>query len=175
MSTWIVIDGYNLIRQSPFFGPIERYDMEDGRSALIESLWRYKKLKACRITVVFDGKETETSYPRMEDTRGIEVIFSRHGEKADDVIKRLASKSKGALIVVTSDRDVAQFSERAGSAVISSHDFEKKLEMALYQEMKGVVEDDKIYETLRKSTRKKGPSSRLPKEKRRAMIKLSRL
>jgi len=175
MSTWIVIDGYNLIRQSPFFSPIDKKDMEEGRRALIKSLWRYKKLKACRITVVFDGGQIENTIPQKEGTLGIEVIFSRPGEKADDVIKRLASKERDALIVVTSDREVADFSERAGSAVVSSHDFEERLEMALYQDMKGIVEDDEMDDTSRISTRKKGPSTRLPKAKRRARMKLARL
>jgi predicted RNA-binding protein with PIN domain len=176
MPARIVIDGYNLIRQSPFFGPMEKLDMEEARKNLIEFLWEYKKLKACRITVVFDAGGVEYILPRVEKIKGIEVIFSRHGEKADDVIKRLSSKEKEAIIVVTSDREIAKFSERNGSAVISSRDFEERLNMALYHEMKGIIENDEgDNQYMRISTRKKGPSMRLPKAKRRAKMKLSTL
>ena len=51
----ILIDGYNLIRQSVDLKRFERQSLEAGRKALIDWLSRYRQRKGHRITVVFDG------------------------------------------------------------------------------------------------------------------------
>ncbi len=175
MSLRILIDGYNLIRQSPVFRSIDQRDIEEARSALIEALRRYKKAKACRITVVFDGNRTTEGNHGGKSNFGIEVLFSRSGEKADDVIKRMAHQWKDAIMVVTSDRDVANFSERAGATVIESGEFEERMEMALYEDLKGDNSEEEEDTPSRLSTRKKGPSNRPPRKKRRARMKMRRL
>ena len=48
----IIIDGYNLIRQSATFSRLDLEDMQTGREALIDALADYKKIKRHRITVV---------------------------------------------------------------------------------------------------------------------------
>jgi predicted RNA-binding protein with PIN domain len=175
MSLWILIDGYNLLRQSPFFGPIGQRDMEEARDVFIDSLRRYKKVKACRITVVFDGHRSGGISRGGKSIQGIEVLFSRPGEEADDVIKRMASKLKDGLVVVTSDREVANFSERAGAAVIESGEFEERMEMALYEDLKGEEVDREDDIPSKYATRKRGPSSRPPRKKRRVGIKFRKL
>ena len=55
MSIHILIDGYNLIRQSPELSELDRQDIQLGRAALIDMLVVYKKLKHHKITIVFDG------------------------------------------------------------------------------------------------------------------------
>ena len=52
----IIVDGYNLIRQSDTFRQSERKSLEEGRNALLRSLAGYRKLRGHRITVVFDGR-----------------------------------------------------------------------------------------------------------------------
>jgi predicted RNA-binding protein with PIN domain len=44
MSVHIVIDGYNLIRQSPTLSAIEHRSLEEGREALLQRLVSYKKV-----------------------------------------------------------------------------------------------------------------------------------
>ena len=56
-------------------------------------------------------------------TGGIKVIYSRLGEKADAVIKRIVSSEKKQWIVITSDREIADHSWANGSAVVSSGEF----------------------------------------------------
>ncbi|NQT68664.1 MAG: NYN domain-containing protein, partial [Desulfobacteraceae bacterium] len=60
MSIHIIIDGYNLIRQSNFFSTIDRRDMQLGRETLIETLAAYKGIKGHKITVVFDGAQAHS-------------------------------------------------------------------------------------------------------------------
>ncbi|CAD7778116.1 MAG: YacP-like NYN domain protein [Candidatus Methanoperedenaceae archaeon GB50] len=52
----LVIDGYNVIRQSPVFKKAEQEGLEVGRETLIKYLEAYRKLKKHKITVVFDGQ-----------------------------------------------------------------------------------------------------------------------
>ena len=175
MSLWILIDGYNLIGQSPVFGPTGYRDMEEARNTLIDSLRRYRKVRACRITVVFDGNRTREENNGGERIWGIEVIFSRSGEEADDVIKRMANQWKDALVVVTSDREVADFSERAGATVVESVEFEGRMEMALYEDLKGEENNIEEDRPSRPTTRKKGSSKKLSRKQRRARIKMRKL
>ena len=50
----IIIDGYNFIRQTDL-RRFENVSLENGRKELIRRLAIYKRAKAHKITVVFDG------------------------------------------------------------------------------------------------------------------------
>ena len=51
----IIIDGYNLIRQSSSLKRLDAQDLEQGREALLERLIAYRQVRGHPITVVFDG------------------------------------------------------------------------------------------------------------------------
>ncbi len=174
MALHIVIDGYNLIRQSEQFNELDRLDMQSGREALVSALAAYKKIKPHLITVVFDGQRADTGMPRRDQLKGIRIRFSRPGELADAVIKRMAAREKEKLLVVSSDLDIMTYAESAGAAVISAAEFEGRLTMAAYTEMKG-IDDERDDPGWRPGTKKKGPSRRLPKRKRRMQKKISKL
>ena len=55
MALHLIIDGYNIIRQSPELLSKESQDLRWGREALLEKLAAYRRLKKHPITVVFDG------------------------------------------------------------------------------------------------------------------------
>ena len=167
MGLHIFIDGYNLIRQSP---ELRRYDKEDlgkGREMLLKKLLAYQRLKQYTMTVVFDGWMEGHFSEGHTNVGSIRVIFSRKGEKADDVIKRIAAGPTGEAIVVTSDRDLAYSCSKFGCEVIPSMEFAERMEFARYAEIKGAIEDP--YDgswSQAKGTKKKGPSRRLPKARR---------
>jgi predicted RNA-binding protein with PIN domain len=169
----IIIDGYNLIRQSPDLSRLDRRDLETGREALLDLLAGYKKIKAHRITVVFDGTRAPGLTPDRDRYKGIAVVFSRQGETADTVIKRMADREKEGALVVSSDREVTRYAQSRGTAIIDSPAFEEKLQMAVYLEMKGFDEEpDSGWEP---TTRKKGPRRRLSKKARRSRSKIRKL
>src|SRR4030043_1963824 len=95
----IIIDGYNLIG-------IQHKDLENQRDALIASLIEYHKKKGHALIVVFDGWKTGGAQENHSVIGGIKVIYSRMGEKADSVIKRIISSERRGGVVVTSDRDI---------------------------------------------------------------------
>lgn len=163
----VIIDGYNLIRQSPSLSQLDRYDLEAGRQRLIEVLAEYQRIKGHQITVVFDGWEGSGLAQGQDRVKGITVIFSRKGEKADDVIKRMATHG---AVVVTSDRDVREFAERAGAATIGAPEFEARLESIIMTGLKGLNEDEE-----EKPTKRKGLSRRPSKAQRKRQLQLRKL
>ena len=62
---------------------------------------------------------------------GITVIFSRIGEKADDVIKDMLSSGAKCWIAVSSDREIYDFAEKKHFAALTADQFEEKLFLAL--------------------------------------------
>ena len=174
MSLHIVIDGYNLIRQSRQFSTLDQQDLQSGREALVDALAAYKKLKGYAITVVFDGAGAPVGMARRDRLKGIHLRYSKPGELADSVIKRLAAREKQKLLVVSSDGDIVRYVESVGAAVIGSVEFEERLMMARYMEQKGMdaTEESPGWQA---TTRKKGPSRRLPKRKRKMNKRIAKL
>jgi predicted RNA-binding protein with PIN domain len=174
MGLHLIIDGYNLIRQSEWLGDIDRRSLQRGREALISALARYKKLRGHRITVVFDGVRAPSFGDRRHRQAGIEIRFSRQGELADAVIKRMCVRERGQALVVTSDSDIVRYAEARGAATIASPAFEEKLMMAQYMDESG--DGDEERDTgWRPTTRKKGPARRRSKRQRRNRLKTRKL
>lgn len=174
MSLHIIIDGYNLIRQSPALGAAELQSLEEGREALCERLVVYKRLKGHPITVVFDGTRAPNLGVERRRRMGIDILFSRYGELADSVIKRLVAKEGQRAVVVTSDKEVREHAARLGAATIGSEEFEHKMTMAVA--MDSVSDDTVDQETgWRPTTKKKGPARRRSKRDRRSRVKTRKL
>jgi predicted RNA-binding protein with PIN domain len=174
MGMHLIIDGYNLIRQSEWLGDIDRRSLQRGREALLTALARYKKLRGHRITVVFDGGRAPGFGDRRDRQAGIDIRFSRQGELADAVIKRMCARECHQTLVVTSDSDIVRYAEARGAATIDSPSFEDKLMMAQY--MDETVEDDDAADTgWEPTTRKKGPARRRSKRQRRNWLKTRKL
>ena len=173
MSIHIIVDGYNLIRQSNAFRHLDQQSLELGRNALIESLAEYKRLKSHKITVVFDGAQAPYLAPSRDRIKGIRIVFSRSGESADSVIIRMARAEREKALVVSSDREVVNSSEAYGATTISAEGFENKIALAVA--MGENVQDRDDAEGWKPTTRKKGPSRRLPKRKRRNRSKIRKL
>lgn len=182
----IIIDGYNLIRQSDTLKRYERFSLEEGRKALIRFMAVYKRHKGHKghkVTVVFDGWESGSAEEERDRQEGIDIMYSRRGEKADDVIKRMVHKIGEEIIVVTSDRDIADFVSRRGGTAIPSREFEElisRLKPAMSdtssytEEGYGKDENNENNENIA-SMKKKGPSRRLSRRKKTAIAKIRKL
>jgi predicted RNA-binding protein with PIN domain len=175
MSVHIVIDGYNLIRQSPTLSAVERHSLEEGRQALLERLISYKKVKRHPVTVVFDGANANHSMEATTRRKGIHILFSRPGELADSVIKRIVTRERERAIVVTSDREIADFATKHGAATIDSPDFERKMDMAAYPDVDQTDSAELEEEGWKPTTKKKGPSRRTSKRQRKSRGKTRKL
>jgi len=173
MAIHIIIDGYNLIRQSASLSILDQQDIQSARETLIEILAAYKKMKRHPITVVFDGASAPQFSPNRDQQKGIKIVFSRTGESADAVIKTMARREREKALVVSSDRDVVDSAASQGAATISSPSFESKLALSVDAFGTGAGRDE--HEGWQPSTKKKGPSKRLSKRQRRNRVKTRKL
>ena len=168
MAVHLVIDGYNLIRQSATLSAQEELSLQLGRDALLERLRQYKRVRSHRITVVFDAANKPNVAEERSQKKGISIIYSGQGETADTVIRRICRNEGEKVLLVTTDRELANYAEGRGSVAIDSEDFEVRMEMALYVGVKGVEEGDEGERWHpAKGTRKKGPAKRRSKKERR--------
>jgi predicted RNA-binding protein with PIN domain len=172
-SMHLIIDGYNLLHMGQSRASMTASELEGRRERLIEQLSSYRHTRPCDITAVFDGWQRGWASEKKERRRGIDVIFSRLGEKADEVVKRLAREKGAGAVVVTSDREIASFAERLAVAVIPSEVFREKLERSVAQGLKVSARNGE--EETRPEGKKKGPSRRLSKKERRRQAALKKL
>jgi predicted RNA-binding protein with PIN domain len=122
------------------------------------------------ITVVFDGWQGGWSTEKRERKKGIDLVFSKLGEKADEVIKRLAREKGAGATVVTSDREISRYAERMAVAVIPSDQFKEKMESALVKGEKDFQDEEEG-----SGEKKKGPSRMLSKKEKRMRSALKKL
>ncbi len=167
----LIIDGYNLLHVTHSLIRLSSVQLRWERDRLIDQLSAYQKLKPSGITVVFDGWLGGWAAEKRERQKGVEVIYSRLGEKADEVIKRLVREKGSGAIVVTSDREISRFAERIDAAVVPSEQFQEKLE-GFSSKVEGSLDEDEEEE---KGTKKKGLSRRPSKKEKRARAALRKL
>ncbi len=172
----ILIDGYNLIRQSDALRRYEKQSLEAGRNALIALLSSYKKKKGHIITVVFDGWKCGSAQEERNMQAGINIIYSSRGEKADEVIKRLTAGTDEEIVVVSSDREISSFVTRHGKTALSSPKFEMIMTRTINGHQTIDFEEEKDEEEeYGRPGKKKGPARRLPRAQRNAQTKIKKL
>lgn len=111
----LIIDGYNVTKTG--YGELP---LEAQRNRLVSRLGAIAAQTAAEVTVAFDGGERPPVAPASP--RGVRVLFSPIGETADELIGRLvaAEPSGRAVVVVSSDREVADGARRAGAYPLAS-------------------------------------------------------
>lgn len=124
----IIIDGYNFILRTQHVNRNDENALEKARDLLLGKLLSYKAAKAQKITVVFDG-QAEYSQQHPNRPMGINVIFSKPPLNADRVIVNMIESAQypANLIIVSSDNFIRTSAGSAGCQILSSDEFEKKL------------------------------------------------
>ncbi len=175
MTVHIIIDGYNLIRQSRNLKHLDQMELELGRDALIRRLAAYKKIKGHCITVVFDGRPEFSHWGSERLEHGIRIKFSQYGETADSVIKQMAAKEREKALIVSSDNEIIRFCETTGAAVIRAQEFDEKMALAVLMDIKGEPLESGNGNGWTPTTRKKGQAKKMSKKARRTLNKFRKL
>lgn len=112
----LVIDGYNVTKSG--YGALP---LETQRHRLVTGLGALAARSGAEVTVCFDGAALDTRVV-VTAPRGVRVLFSRPGETADELIRRLVRNEPvgRALVVVSSDREVADGVRRCGARPVAS-------------------------------------------------------
>ncbi len=167
----LIIDGYNLLHAGRSAVQLSATDLQSERERLIDLLSAYRRQKPREMTVVFDGWQGGWVTETKERRKGIDLIFSKRGEKADEVIKRIVMEKGAEVVVITSDQEVSRFAERMDVSVIPSETFLERVEQTLLRPSReGLGLEDEGGDQKRK-----GPSRRLSKKDRRKRVALRKL
>ncbi|WP_446216131.1 NYN domain-containing protein [Micromonospora sp. IBHARD004] len=118
----LVVDGYNVTKRG--FGEMS---LEQQRKRLITGLGGIAAQTGDEVTVVFDGAERMHGLPPTP--RGVRVLFSRKGETADELIRRLvrAEPTGRPVVVISSDREVADGVRRHGAYPLGADSLLRRL------------------------------------------------
>jgi predicted RNA-binding protein with PIN domain len=101
----ILVDGYSLLHSWPELAPGKPRHSAAARDELIYQLTQYRDAIGTPITIVFDGAGAPPGTPKTPSTPELEIIFSRAGQTADDIIERVTHRMSGfgEVLAVTDD------------------------------------------------------------------------
>ncbi len=101
----ILVDGYSLLHAWPELAEGCARHSATAREALIQQLTHYHDATGTPLTIFFDGAGAPAGTPKAHSTREVEVLYSRAGRTADDMIERVAYRLSqlGEVLVITND------------------------------------------------------------------------
>ena len=102
----ILVDGYSLLHNWPELAPGRARHSAAARDELIQRLTRYQDAAGIPITIFFDGSGARPGTPAAASTPAVEVLYSRAGQTADQMIERAAHRFSpyGEVLAVSDDR-----------------------------------------------------------------------
>ncbi|WP_270182774.1 NYN domain-containing protein [Alkalihalobacillus sp. CinArs1] len=101
----LLVDGYNIIGAWPELRNLKDNDFSKARELLIEYMAEYQAYTGFRVIVVFDA-HLSRGVEKKGSLYGVEVIYTRENETADERIEKLARELKDIrtqVHVATSD------------------------------------------------------------------------
>src|ERR1041385_753074 len=101
----ILVDGYSLLHNWPELAPGEPRFSAKAREELVSRLTQYYDACGTPITIIFDGTSGVGGIEGVRSTPEVEVLFTRSGQTADQLIERAAHRLSafGEVLAVTDD------------------------------------------------------------------------
>src|SRR5882672_3552845 len=101
----ILVDGFSLLHSWPELASGKPRHSSAAREELISRLTQYHDACGTPLTIVFDGADAKPEMDQTPSTPEVEILYSRTGQTADQIIERAAYrlKSYGEVLVVTDD------------------------------------------------------------------------
>jgi predicted RNA-binding protein with PIN domain len=129
----ILIDGYSLLHHWPEIAPgAPRHSMV-ARDELIARVGKFQDCTGTPVTIVFDGANAPVGTQPPHSTRELEILFSKNGLTADDVIERATARllAYGDVLVVTDDNAERETVIALGGSTSSCEEFKLQVAAAL--------------------------------------------
>ncbi|MFM9413585.1 NYN domain-containing protein [Peptococcus simiae] len=106
MTTWLIVDGYNMIGQWPALSGDGSRSLEEARDDLNARLDEYGALSGWRVLVVYDGYRVKGNAGTTRRFPYLEIIYTPEGVTADMAIERLAAQlpKRSHFYVASGDR-----------------------------------------------------------------------
>ena len=133
-----IIDGYNLL----FWLKGDRQNLESLRRSFIQDMDRKAELLKMEMTIVFDGHFQEDEQTRTH-YRNLEIIYTSHGESADELIVSELESSLDVRkeVVVTSDRELSWRAKRLHAKTEKANEFYRTLQERYRKRQKRQVKE----------------------------------
>jgi predicted RNA-binding protein with PIN domain len=131
----ILVDGYSLLHNWPELAPGAARHSARAREELVHVLTRYHDATGELVTIFFDGTGTVRDRQQNESDGAVEILFSRAGQTADQMIERAAHRfmAHGEVLVVTDDLAERETVSGFGGSVASCANFIRMIENALME------------------------------------------
>ena len=129
----ILVDGYSLLHNWPGLAPGRPRHSAAARDALIQILTHYQDAAGTPITIFFDGSGRQRGPSQTKSTPQVEILFSRAGQTADQMIERAAHRFQpfGEVLAVTDDNAERDTVIALGGMASSCLSFIQTVESAL--------------------------------------------
>ena len=129
----ILVDGYSLLHSWPELAPGKARYSALARDELVRKLTQYRDASGTPLTIVFDGTGSKSRESEVKSTPEVEIIYSRAGQNADQIIERAAHQlaSFGDVLVVTDDNLERETVMASGAHASSCLNFIQTVESAL--------------------------------------------
>lgn len=129
----ILIDGYSLLHRWPELAPGRPRHSAAAREELVRVLGSYQDSIGTPITIFFDGGGSPAAAGKPVAARDVEVLFSKAGQTADEMIERAAHRFQpyGEVLVVTDDNTERDVVIGLGGSASSCRNFIREVESAL--------------------------------------------
>ena len=129
----ILVDGYSLLHVWEELAPGKPRYSPAARQELISRMTHYYDACGTPITIVFDGASTVQASSPFPSTPEVEIIYSRPGQSADQLIERVAHRlcGYGEVLVVTDDLAERDMVASGGAMVSSCLGFIQSVQTAL--------------------------------------------
>jgi predicted RNA-binding protein with PIN domain len=130
----ILVDGYSLIHSWPELARGKARHSSAARTALINILRQYGDAISTPVTVVFDGAgpSAHTAH-EAPSTPEMEIIYSKSGQTADDIIERVTARlvAYGEVLVISNDFAERDTVASVGGSCSSCEHFIRTIESTL--------------------------------------------
>jgi len=143
MARVIIIDGYNVIYNWPELKSLSEISLEHARESLIERLNGYARYTGHEVKLVFDGHLVKGGKGSKKRVGNLEIIFTKSGKTADEVIEKMIQKSHRETYVVTSDEVEQWVTFGRGAWRMTPQEFHHELKKTL-DEMAGYYRESVV-------------------------------
>lgn len=136
----ILVDGYSLLHDWPELAAGQPRHSAAARDALIRRLTHYQDATGTPITIFYDGAGRRGPPPPRDTEHAVEVLFSRNGNTADQMIERAAHRfaAWGEVLAITNDGAERDTVIAMGGFAASCREFIRTVEETLGEQVETV-------------------------------------
>ena len=141
----ILVDGYSLLHAWPQLAPGEPRHSSVAREELVRTLTQYRDATGTPLTIIFDGAGAPANTPEATSPEGLEVLYSKNGQTADDLIERTAYRLKpyGEALAITNDYAERDTVIAMGGLAQGCEEFIQLIQEALGQQSRHIARHNK--------------------------------